>query len=296
MNLFLVGNEGQLGSRLHKILENDDFFKVHIWQDIKINPEKDKESLKLFIIHNKIDLIINAAAYTKVDLAESEKKLCSKINVSLPLMLANLSNELDITLLHYSTDYVFDGSSTSPYAELSTALPINFYGESKFLGEKAILENTKNALIIRVSWLYDLNNISSFPRKIIKLAAQKDCISVVDDQISAPTSTSLIAEETAHILKNFIKIDLAKQRIFHISPNGKCSWYDFAKKILDHSGLVQKRIVIKKIKSEDLNLPASRPKFSKLNSDLYKDVFGDRLPSWEKDFQNNATDFAIHKS
>ena len=242
------------------------------------------------------DLIVNAAAYTAVDQAESEPELALAVNGVAPGILAEEAKRLGAALIHYSTDYVFDGSKGAPYTEDDEPRPINAYGRTKLAGERAIQAVDAPHLILRASWIYGARG-KNFLLTILRLAQERDELSIVDDQVGAPTWSRALAEATGGILTRLgygqpgFHETCAKQRgIYNVSAGGQTSWHGFAAAILAHaagpkSGLsawaLDRVPVLKPIPTEQYPLPARRPRYSVLANAKLQRAFGLALPEWK---------------
>jgi dTDP-4-dehydrorhamnose reductase len=247
----------------------------------------DLNGLRLAVQEYTPDVIVNAAAYTAVDKAESEKSLAFLINAEAPGVLAEEAKKIGASLIHYSTDYVFDGTKNSRYTESDTTNPINIYGQSKLAGEQAIQAVGGEHLILRTSWVYAARG-HNFLKSILRLAAEREELNIVDDQIGSPTWARLIAETTAHILRQSL---LEKQQgsfnsdIYHLTSSGETSWYGFARKIVEiarqQGNPVLKNCAINPISTADYPLPAMRPANSRLSTERLEQHFRLELPSWE---------------
>ena len=220
----------------------------------------------------KPDIIIHCAAYTNVDKAEEEQEKCLSINFEGTKNLAEYCKEHDIVLCYISTDFVFDGENKKPYIETDKANPINYYGYSKYKAEEWIIKNIKKYFILRISWLYGPNG-KNFVQTIINFAKEKKQIDVVDDQIGCPTYTKDFAKNILPVITS------DKYGIYHMPGSGICSWFVFAKKIMEIKNLDVKVVPIS---SDKLNRLAKRPKNSVLNSDKLYDNFGIRMRPWEE--------------
>lgn len=267
MNKVLVtGSNGQLGSEIRALHRNytDYKFLFADFHDLDITNHK---AVNKLIINNKINVIINCAAYTAVDKAETEPELADAINHLAVANLATISKKNNIKFFHISTDYVFDGKNNRPYVEADMPNPLSQYGKSKLLGELAI-QNIKspNSIIIRTSWVYSKYG-DNFIKKIINLAKEREFLSLVDDQKGSPTHARDLANT---ILKLIPHINGNNSKLFHYCNSGYCSWYDFAVEILR---LKKINIDLKKVNSEDYNSIALRPKFSPLDCSLISNLF-----------------------
>ena len=273
-NLLITGSQGQLGSelaRLEKIFPNLTFF----FTDRRSLDITNFEDVEKFVSENNITVIINCAAYTNVDEAENEPISANKINHLSVKNLAEIAKKYAIKLIHISTDYVFDGTSKTPYLENSETNPQNEYGNSKLKGELAIKEvNPVNSIIIRTSWLYSNYRIN-FVKKILKLSKEKESISVVSDQIGSPTNARDLAKTILQIVP---LIDCGDVQLYHYSNKGNSSWFEFAQEIV----LISKmKCSVKPILSKDFKTKAYRPTFSKLNTAKIEEEFNILIPTWQ---------------
>lgn len=217
-------------------------------------------------------IIVNAAAYTAVDRAESEPEVARAVNAVAPGILAEEAKRLGALLVHYSTDYVFDGSKPAPYTEDDAPRPLNVYGRTKLEGEQAIRAADGRHLILRTSWVYGPRG-SNFLLTMLRLGKERDELRVVDDQLGAPTSSAAIAEATARILGS-----AEASGLFHLTASGRTSWHGFAAAIMREAGL-STRVV--PIRSSEYPMAAKRPLNSVLSNDRLAATFGFRPSSWE---------------
>lgn len=272
-NVLVTGANGQLGSEIKEqssIYAYDFFFTDRTTLDIT-----NEDDIKSFIKTNKINTIINCAAYTAVDKAESDEKMCDTVNRKAVKKLAKISKENDIKLIHISTDYVFDGKNYKPYVEEFQTNPQCVYGKTKLDGEKHILDiNPHNSIIIRTSWVYSSFG-NNFVKTMLKLGKQKDELGVIFDQIGTPTYAGDLAKAILDILSQ-IKND--KVQIYHYSNEGVLSWYDFAKEIMRMAKLTCK---INPIETYQYPTPAARPHYSLLNKAKIKKEFHIEIPYWK---------------
>jgi len=223
------------------------------------------ETLRKKIKEWKPDLIINPAAYTAVEQAEDEPELAFTINATAPKVIAEEAEKLKIPLIHYSTDYIFDGEKKTPYKENDTPNPLNVYGESKLLGEQAIQQTIEQHLIIRTSWAYSHRG-NNFLNTMLKLFQTQNQIKVIDDQIGAPTTARYIAETTSRLLHNTAEShNEIKGDIYHLTAAGKTTWYDFAKKIYANTKRDSDTFIIP-VPSVEYPTKAKRPAMSLLDN------------------------------
>lgn len=231
----------------------------------------------------KPDFCINAAAYTAVDKAESEPEKAHSINATGAENLARVCKMHHTILLHVSTDFVFDGEKTTPYTEEDTPNPTGVYGQTKWEGEKVIAAVWKKHFIIRTSWVYSQFG-NNFMKTMLRLASERDTLSVVSDQIGTPTHAVDLAETLMAIIAfcHAEPVEVSCFGIYHFSNEGQCSWYDFAQKIFEVNNV---SIIVNPIPTTSYPTPAKRPKFSVLDKSKIKKVFGLNIQNWEKALQ-----------
>jgi dTDP-4-dehydrorhamnose reductase len=284
MRILLLGKTGQLGWELHRNL-------VTIGDLIALDyPEIDLTQLKAFkdiVLETRPDIIVNAAAYTNVDKAESEFSLAERINGQAPGVLAEVAKQLGAALLHFSTDYVFDGKTERPYIETDPTFPINAYGTSKLIGEQEVLNRTDKAIILRTSWMYS-NRRENFLKKVLKWARTKDVLRIVTDQVGNPTSARFLAQVTTQMLllggNDFLDWYQQNHGIYHLAGDGYASRYEFTLEILhnDPNPEMHTYQELFPAKIEDFPQPAQRPAFSALDCTKFKRAFGISLPPWQE--------------
>jgi dTDP-4-dehydrorhamnose reductase len=231
------------------------------------------------------DIIVNAAAYTAVDKAESESALCLSINAIAPGILAELARESQALLVHYSTDYVFDGTKTTPYLETDPTNPLSVYGASKLAGEQAIIQADCAHLIFRTTWVYG-DRGKNFLLTILRLAAEKTELKIVADQIGAPTWSRAIAEATTQVIAQCRHDRTSVKGLYNLSAAGKTSWHGFAAEIVDRARSINPDLQlaieqILPIPTTDYPTPAQRPANSMLDSSKLLADFGVQLPDWQ---------------
>jgi len=272
-NILITGANGQLGSEIRELSEKyiyNFFFTSKDNLDVTCT-----EKIKNFIEKNRIDTIINCAAYTAVDKAEEEIEISNKINHLAVENLALIAKEKKIKFIHVSTDYVFDGTSSKPYNEDGITNPQTTYGKTKLDGENKILKvDLPNSIIIRTSWVYSFYG-KNFLKTIINLAKTKNKISVIYDQVGTPTYAKDLAKTILDIIP---KINNNKTEIFHYSNEGVTSWFDFAKEIIYINKLNCK---INPIETKDYPTLAKRPHYSLLNKNKIKTEFKIDIPYWK---------------
>ncbi len=236
-----------------------------------------EQSIRDTVERVKPTVIINAGAYTAVDQAEKEPGLCFAINAHAPRVLAQEAARLGALLIHYSTDYVFNGEKAQPYLESDPIHPVNVYGESKAAGETAIAQVTTRYLVLRTSWVYSAHG-KNFLRTMLRLGAERPELRVVDDQLGAPTSAAAIAAATARL------VELSQScapGIYHMTAAGSTSWCGFARAIFE-AGVLPTQPRVQPISSADYPTPARRPVNSVLSNDKFAHAFGFRLPTWQQ--------------
>ena len=269
MKIIVTGSRGQLGSDVTAQLKTEGIEVIEAsLPEIDITDSKAVENL---VAESRADGVIHCAAYTNVDLAESEKELCRKINVDGTLNIARSCRNHDIPLLFTSTDYVFSGEGNTPFETDSEKAPCNFYGESKLGGENAVIENCDKYFILRISWVFGENG-KNFVKTMLRLAETKSEINVVADQIGSPTYT----KDLAVLICQMIKSD--KYGVYHATNEGFCSWADFAEKIMEYSDLPVK---INRISSDEYKSAAVRPLNSRLSKKSLDKAGFCRLPDWQ---------------
>ena len=272
-NILVTGSNGQLGSEIKELstkYEYNFFFTDRSNIDIT-----KKESIKTFCQTNSINTIINCAAYTAVDKAESDEINADLINRKAVKKLALVSSELNIKLIHISTDYVFDGCAYKPYVEEFQTNPQSVYGKTKLDGENELIKiNPKNSIIIRTSWVYSSYG-NNFVKTMLRLGKEKTELGVIFDQVGTPTYAAHLAIAILDIIP---KLNNPKVEIYNYSNEGVLSWYDFAKEIMKMAKLNCK---INPIETFQYPTPAKRPHFSLLNKSKIKTTFNIEIPYWK---------------
>ncbi len=281
MKILLLGNTGQLGTELNELLPQLGDLTALDYPQIDL---ADEDGLRARLNRISPDLIVNATAYTAVDEAEHEIGLAEAINVRGVHLLAEESRKRDILLIHYSTDYVFDGKKGRPYTERDTPNPLSVYGRSKLEGEEAIQEIDGNYLIFRTSWVYSLHNQSGFVQKALQWSRQHETLRIVDDQISNPTWAKTLAKITVQVLEKGEDYIEKRKGLYHLAGSGFCSRFEWANRILalDPKKHEQKVRQILPAKSADFPTAAQRPSFSALNCDLFQKTFDTEIPVWQE--------------
>lgn len=296
--ILLTGINGQVGHALYPKLQS--LGKVIALDRTQLdlsNPHAMRQAVQ----QHKPDLIVNPAAYTGVDKAETDSKMAHAINGTAPGILAEEAAKLNALLVHYSTDYVFDGHKSSPYLETDITNPLGVYGASKLAGENAIQQINGQHLIFRTSWVYGSYG-KNFLRTILRLANEQDKISIVADQFGAPTSSDTIADATIAALENW---DGSQSGIYHLVNSGIASWHLFAQTIVEQYSqqindknwplLKASAENIVGISTEEYPTLAQRPKNSRMSTEKIANKFGITLPSWQDALFHtlNKPDFLI---
>lgn len=274
MNILITGANGQLGAEFRELIEKKTdhtfFFEDSFGLDIT-----NKAKVLSYVTKKQINAVINCAAYTAVDKAESEPLKAEEVNsLGVKNLIEALSN-VDGKLIHFSTDYVFNGKNYKPYLEKDFTEPIGVYGETKRKGEEFLLNSPIEAIIIRTSWVYSTYG-SNFVKTILKLAKERDELRIIFDQIGTPTYARDLAVASLDILLREGRIDKVS-KIYHFSNEGVASWYDFAKAIVEISSINCK---INPIETKDYPTPTKRPNYSLLNKGKIKSDFKMEIPYW----------------
>jgi dTDP-4-dehydrorhamnose reductase len=264
--IYVTGVNGQLGHEFRKNPKlKDAVFLDRLQLDLS-----DSKQVEIFLKEKKITGLINAAAYTQVDKAETERELCTTINAEVPALMARYAEEKNFKFIHFSTDYVFNGRGNSPYVETDSTDPVNFYGKSKRIGEEAIIKNNPSAFILRTSWVYSSHG-KNFLKTILRLASEKPSLNVVSDQIGTPTW----AHDLSVVTLSALEQDLSG--IFHFSNEGVTSWYEFAIEILKLKNL---KTSMSPITTAEYPTPAKRPSYSVLDKTKIKSALNIKIPHW----------------
>ncbi|MBH2020094.1 dTDP-4-dehydrorhamnose reductase [Polaromonas sp.] len=285
MKLLLLGKNGQVGWELQRSLAPLgelialDRHSTNLCGDLS-----DLQGLARTVQTLRPDLIVNAAAHTAVDKAESEPELARTINALAPGVLAQEAEKLGAWLVHYSTDYVFDGGGAQPWRETDTTAPLSVYGRTKREGEQLIAEHCPRHLIFRTSWVYAARG-GNFAKTMLRLAQERERLSVIDDQWGAPTGAELIADVTAHAIRQ------AMQRpqdagLYHLAARGEITWNGYAKHVIAQAGRAQSAIKIianeiASVPTSAFPTPARRPHNSRLDCSRLQATFGLTLPPWQ---------------
>ncbi len=281
--VLLTGADGQIGWELRRTLAT--LGKVVACGRSQMRLE-DADEIRRVIRSVRPDVIVNAAAFTAVEKAEYEPELAMAINGTAPGVIAEEARRVEAAVVHYSTDYVFDGNNSRAYVEEDAANPLSVYGRSKLAGEAALRQASNASLILRTGWVFGRRG-QNFLAKIQRLASEREALDVVDDQIGTPTWCRLVADATARILSagNGHLFEHVRDHggVYHLSCAGQTSWWGFARRILDLTPPGKyARNRVNPIKADDLPASAVRPAYSVLNNRKMHRTFGVRLPEWEQ--------------
>lgn len=273
MNILVTGCNGQLGNEI-QLLEKQNLQHVFFNTDVTELDITDADAIDRFVQDNQIDGIINCAAYTAVDKAESNEELCRKLNAEAPAYLAQAVDKRNGWLVQISTDYVFDGTNHTPYTEDEETCPNSVYGSTKLVGEFNVLKLCKKAMVIRTAWLYSTFG-NNFVKTMLRLGREKGELGVIFDQIGTPTYAGDLAKA--------IMIAVSKgivPGIYHFSNEGVISWYDFTKAIHRIAGITTCKV--HPLHTREYPTPAARPHYSVLDKTKIKNTYGIEIPYWEE--------------
>jgi len=275
-NILITGSNGQLGNEMRIVSEKYPDYQ-YFFTDIEELDITNKTAIDNFVAQNKIDFIVNCAAYTAVDKAENDVEFCYKLNRDAVKNLAEVASKYAAKIIHISTDYVFNGTNYIPYTEEDTVNPLGIYGKSKLAGEEVLRETCADAIIIRTSWLYSSFG-NNFVKTMLRLGKEKDTLNVVFDQIGSPT----YAADLAQAIMSIISSNRWLSGIYHFSNEGVCSWYDFTKAI---HRLTEISCKVSPIESKDFPTPTRRPNYSVFNKAKIKSCYNIEIPHWEESLE-----------
>ena len=283
MKILLTGSNGQLGHDFQKLFDGQNIKYIATdYQELDITSDENLE--KFFKKNNEFTHIINCAAYNDVDKAQNDNKVFL-LNEQAPKKLAGFSKRLGAIFVTYSTDFVFDGEKGENYIENDTPTPVSNYGLAKANGEKLTLETYEKSFVIRTSWVFGKAN-NNFNTQVINWSKTRDKLSIVDDQISAPTYSKDLAEFSWKLIQT------EKYGLYHITNNGIASKYEQAKYVLEKIGW---KGILETAKTKDFNLPAKRPYFSKLSSEKVEKLLGKKIPDWKNGIDRYLEEMGIIK-
>jgi len=284
MKILLTGKNGQVGFELQRAL-------APLGEIVAIgHPEcdlADPDAIRQLVRDVRPDIIVNPAAYTAVDKAESDQATAFSVNGVAPGIFGEEAARLGALVVHYSTDYVFDGCKQGAYAEEDAPNPQSVYGKSKLAGEQALQQSGADFLIFRTSWVFGAHG-GNFAKTMLKLSADREALSIVADQFGAPTSAALLADVTAHAIRQYQRQGRVAYPfgLYHLVAGGLTTWHEYAKTVIaaGHAAGLPLKLQIENIKAiatADYPLPAPRPANSQLSTARLQDVFGLRLPEWQ---------------
>lgn len=275
LNILITGANGQLGNEMRRLgaRSSDNY----IFTDIAELDITDKDAVDSFVMLNNVDVIVNCAAYTNVEKAEDDEATADKINHRAAEILAQTAKKCGATLIHVSTDYVFDGRRNTPYTEDEPTSPLGAYGRTKLAGETAIAESGCRYIIIRTAWLYsEFGN--NFVKTMLRLTSERESINVVSDQIGSPTYAGDLGSAIFDIIEHR-KFE-GNEGTYHFTDEGVCSWYDLAYETASIAG--NKGCIINPCRTWEYPTKASRPSYSVLDKSKFKATFGFDIPYWRE--------------
>ncbi len=278
MKILVTGSNGQLGSELQSI--SDQVKHEFIFTDIEELNICDENEITSFFEHMPVNMVINCAAYTAVDLAEKEIDKAYMINATAPKILSERSRRINASIIHISTDFVFNGLNYKPYTEEDVTAPVNVYGQTKYEGEIRLMKENPKSLILRTSWLYSAFG-NNFVKTMLKLGKEKKELNVIFDQVGTPTYAGDLARALLHIVDQMESEPAGKNQwgLYHFSNEGVASWYDFAYEIFR---LKKMNITLNPIFTRNYPTPAKRPHYSVMDKSKIKSSFGLIIPHWKE--------------
>lgn len=292
MKLLILGCGGQLGWELQRALAPLgevialDYDSTEHCADFS-KPEAVAQTVRLL----RPDVIVNSAAHTAVDKAESEPELARLINAATPGALARVAQEIDALLVHYSTDYVFDGSGDTARDETAQTAPLSVYGRTKLEGEQLVQQSACRHLIFRTSWVYAARG-GNFAKTMLKLASEREQLKIINDQIGAPTGADLLADVTAHAIRQTLANE-GLCGLYHCVAGGETNWYDYACFVFEYARKAGRELAVKDvlpIPTSEYPTPATRPMNSRLDTRKLQQAFGLNLPDWKKGLARMLTE------
>jgi dTDP-4-dehydrorhamnose reductase len=283
-NILVTGGNGQLGTEIKKRCSSLSGFNF-IFTDLENLDITNTKAVKDFFREHLPVFLINCAAYTSVDKAETEKELSQKVNSTAVKILNDACLQYNVRMIHISTDYVFDGLLFRPYREEDTPHPISVYGKSKLSGEKKL--SPFNSIIIRTSWLYSAHG-NNFLKTMLRVGREKGALRVVFDQVGSPTYAGDLADAILAVIR-YCQKAVFPHGVYHFSNEGVCSWYDFAREILIKAGV---KSSLEPIETKEYPTPAQRPYYSVLNKHKIKATFGITIPHWQEGLVSCLKDFS----
>jgi len=285
MKLLLLGKGGQVGWELQRSLAPLGELVALDFDSPDFHADFSQPALLAdTVMKIRPDVIVNAAAHTAVDKAESEPELARKLNATSPGVVAKAAQEIGALMVHYSTDYVFDGSGSKPWREDDATRPLSVYGATKLEGEQLVAQNCARHLIFRTSWVYAARG-GNFAKTMLRLAKERDRLTVIDDQFGAPTGAELLADATAHAILATLR-DPSKAGLYHLIAAGETSWHGYARFVLEQARAAGVELragpeAVEPVPTSAFPTPATRPHNSRLNTDKLRAAFGLTLPDWQ---------------
>lgn len=274
--VLVLGYSGQLASEFRNISRSNNEYQFASKESLGF---ADPSVIVSRLEESKADFVVNCLAYTAVDRAETEREECFRLNEEIPAVLAKASNRVGFHLLHFSTDYVFDGTLLRAYREEDVANPLNAYGESKLRGEQAVLDISYSATVLRTSWIYSQFG-SNFLKTMLQLAENNTSLKIVDDQVGSPTWT----RDLVSVVDEYFLEQTGRSDLFHFSGEGQTSWAGFATEIF---GLMRKSVSVERITSSEYVTAAERPRYSVLSNEKLLKKFPDlSVPRWQSSLTN----------
>ncbi len=288
--ILLIGKNGQLGQELMAKLTGEVIGLGREELDLT-----NSQDIHQILSENQPQIIINSAAYTAVDKAESEKDLAYQINAIAPQIIAQEARKLGADLIHISTDYVFDGSQSTPYQEGEITNPLGVYGASKLAGENAIIQSCEKYLILRTAWVYGIYGKTNFVKTMLRLGHERETVRIVYDQIGSPTWAADIAQTICQLIHMGEDVPTG---IYHFTNSGVASWYDFAKAIFEevqNLGVVLKVQEVVPITTLEYPTPAKRPAYSVLSTQKLRSILGSCPPYWRDSLKQMLNQLIIQE-
>lgn len=277
MRILVTGANGQLGNEMQLIAKENTQHQYY-FTDVAELDICDESVVRAYIADEKIELVVNCAAYTAVDKAEDDKELCRRLNEEAPGILARASQSCGAKLIQVSTDYVFDGTAHVPYTEKCAPCPNSVYGATKLAGEREVLDNCQESMIIRTAWLYSTFG-NNFVKTMMRLGRERESLGVIFDQIGTPT----YAHDLARVI--FVAINKGVVRgVYHFSNEGVCSWYDFTLAIHRLAGITTCKV--SPLHTAEYPTRAARPHYSVLDKTKIKETYGIEIPHWEESLKH----------
>ncbi|HMP12203.1 dTDP-4-dehydrorhamnose reductase [Hydrogenophaga sp.] len=289
MKILLLGKNGQVGWELQRSLSPlGELVALDRAGDAAhglCGDLQDLDGLRATVLALRPDVIVNAAAHTAVDKAQSEPERARRLNAEAPAVLAEAAQAVGAALVHYSTDYVFDGSGSTPWTEDAPTGPLNVYGQTKLEGEQAIAAACPRHLILRTSWVYAARG-GNFARTMLRLAAERERLTVIDDQFGAPTGAELIADVTAHAIRQLLQRP-QDAGTYHLAAGGETTWNGYARFVIETARALKPELKlavneVAPVPTSAFPTPAQRPHNSRLDTQRLRQTFGLRLPPWQQ--------------